>query len=79
MVTYCLRNVDDIGIVGNILSSRIKLRIFVTAEPDENSVEMKRALEDYLRSMRISSEVSYAYMIFKNDAFKWACDWLTII
>lgn len=35
----------------------IKLRIFVTAEPGDNSVEMKRVLQDYLRSMRISSEV----------------------
>lgn len=34
-----------------------QLRIFVTAEPGENSVEMKRVLQDYLRSMRISSEV----------------------
>ena len=42
-----------------ILSTIIKLRIFVTAEPGDNSVEMKRVLQDYLRSMRISSEVCY--------------------
>ena len=40
-----------------ILSTIKKLRIFVTAEPGENSVEMKRVLQDYLRSMRIHSEV----------------------
>jgi len=41
----------------NQLWKNCKLRIFVTAEPGENSVEMKRVLQDYLRSMRISSEV----------------------
>jgi potassium/chloride transporter 4/5/6 len=41
----------------NQLWKNCKLRIFVTAEPGDNSVEMKRVLQDYLRSMRISSEV----------------------
>jgi len=41
----------------NQLWKNCELRIFVTAEPGENSIEMKRVLQDYLRQMRISSEV----------------------
>ena len=56
-LTFFFLFLDISFICHHFVNYYIKLRIFVTAEPGDNSVEMKRVLQDYLRSMRISSEV----------------------